>query len=72
MAQSVPRDHMMAETHYKHAPWIVVRSNDKRRAHLALIRHILKSIDYEGRNDAAIGAVDEAILSIGPENISNG
>jgi polyphosphate kinase 2 len=66
------RDRMMAATHSKHSPWVVVRSNDKRRAHLALIRHVLRSIDYEGRDDDAIGEVDRAILNLGPETLSNG
>ena len=35
------RDRMIAATHTRDSPWIVVKSNDKRRAHLALIRHLL-------------------------------
>ena len=61
------RDRMIAATHTKHSPWIVVKANDKRRAHLALIRHALLHIDYEGRDLAAIGAVDEKILGLGPK-----
>lgn len=61
------RDHMIAATHSQHAPWIVVRSNDKKRAHLALIRHVLRSVDYAGRDLEAIGTVDAKILGLGPE-----
>jgi polyphosphate kinase 2 len=32
------RDRMIEATHTKESPWIVVKANDKRRAHLALIR----------------------------------
>ncbi len=64
------RDRMIAATHTKHAPWIIVKSNDKRRAHLALIRHALLNIDYEGRDRAAIGTVDKKILGLGPKALT--
>jgi len=41
------RDEMFAATDTKHAPWYVVRSDDKRRARLNLITHLLKQIPYE-------------------------
>ena len=60
------RDRMMEATHTKHSPWIVVKSNDRRRAHLALIRHVLLNCDYEGRDLEAIGKVDRKVLGLGP------
>jgi len=41
------KDDMMAHTDIKQAPWIVVPSDDKRRARLNTIRHILDTIPYE-------------------------
>ena len=41
------RDLMLAATDNEHAPWHVVRSDDKRRARLNAIAHILKSIPYK-------------------------
>jgi polyphosphate kinase len=41
------RDMMLRKTDSKHAPWYIVRSNDKRRARLNCISHILKQIPYE-------------------------
>jgi len=41
------RDEMFAATDTKHAPWYVVRSDDKRRARLNLITHLLKQIPYK-------------------------
>jgi polyphosphate kinase len=38
------RDMMLKTTHSEHAPWYVVRSDDKRRARLNCISHILKLI----------------------------
>lgn len=60
------RDAMFRHTHTDHAPWTVIRANDKRRARLAAIRHILLSIPYEGRDPGAIGRQDEAIIANDP------
>ncbi|OBZ97200.1 UDP-galactose-lipid carrier transferase [Pararhizobium polonicum] len=60
------RDQMLKETHSDHAPWTVVRANDKRRARLDLIRHILKTLDYDGKDKSAIGEIDDKILGFGP------
>lgn len=40
------RDLMFKATNSKHAPWYVIRSDDKRRARLNCIAHILNSIPY--------------------------
>jgi polyphosphate kinase 2 len=41
------RDTMLKATDSKHAPWYIVRSDDKRRARLNCIAHILQSIPYK-------------------------
>lgn len=41
------RDMMLAATDTKHAPWYILRSDDKKRARLNCIRHILKMIPYK-------------------------
>jgi polyphosphate kinase len=41
------RDVMFAATSTKHAPWYIVRSDDKRRARLNCIRHLLGQISYQ-------------------------
>jgi polyphosphate kinase 2 len=41
------RDEMFAATDTAWAPWYVARSDDKRRARLNIIRHLLASIDYK-------------------------
>jgi polyphosphate kinase 2 len=40
------RDEMFAATDTKFAPWFVLRSDEKRRARLNLIRHLLSRIPY--------------------------
>ena len=41
------RDRMLDATDSKHAPWYVVRSDDKRRARLNIIAHILDQIPHK-------------------------
>ena len=41
------RDMMFEATSTKHAPWRLIRSDDKRRARLNVISHILKTIPYK-------------------------
>jgi polyphosphate kinase len=41
------RDMMFKATDTKHAPWHIIRSNDKRRARLNCISHILETIPYK-------------------------
>lgn len=61
------RDRMLQLTHTKIAPWHVVLANDKRRAHLNIIRKILLSLDYDGKDEDAIGEIDKKILMTGPK-----
>ncbi len=44
---SKAKDEMFAHTDIKQAPWWVVRADDKRRARLNTISHLLSSIPYE-------------------------
>jgi polyphosphate kinase 2 len=62
------RNRMFAATHTKAAPWTVVLGNDKRRARLAIIRSVLVSVDYPGKDAKAVGKPDAKILN-GPELI---
>lgn len=55
-------DEMLGRTSTESAPWHVVRSNDKLRARLNAIRHVLKAIPYEDKDEAAIGTLDEEIV----------
>jgi polyphosphate kinase 2 (PPK2 family) len=57
------RDEMFRFTHTTTCPWLVVRGNDKRRARLATMRHILNAIDYAGKDAKAIYANDPKIIA---------
>ncbi len=65
---SAARDRMLEATDTQVAPWTIIRSNDKRRAHLAIIRTVLNQLDYEGKAEAAIGQNDNRI-ALAPETL---
>jgi polyphosphate kinase len=44
---SIARDAMLKATDTKHAPWYIVRSDDKKRARLNVIAHLLKLIPHK-------------------------
>jgi polyphosphate kinase 2 len=52
--------------HSAHAPWTVIRSDDKRRARLAVIRAILQDTPYDGKDEDLVGRPDPKICG-GPE-----
>lgn len=56
----------LSKTHCSTAPWIVVRSDDKRRARLNAIRAVLSQLDYDRKDASAIGEVDP-LIAAGPE-----
>ncbi|MCB1488265.1 MAG: polyphosphate kinase 2, partial [Bauldia sp.] len=56
------RDEMFAATHRPATPWSVVRANDKRRARLNIIRHVLATLDYPGRDANVVRQPDPLIL----------
>ena len=66
------RDEMLQHTHSPHAPWIIIRGNDKRRARIEVIRRILLALPYKGRDLNVIGDADPKIIGEGPEFLARG
>jgi len=48
-------------THTAHAPWTIIRSDDKKRARIAAIQTVLSQVDYAGKDAKAIGQIDAHI-----------
>jgi polyphosphate kinase 2 len=44
------------------APWTVVKSNDKKRARLEAIRHVLEQFDYDGKDEEVVSKPDRKII----------
>lgn len=45
---------MFSRTHTPYAPWVIVDSNDKKRARLNLARDLLSRIDYDGKDQSNV------------------
>jgi polyphosphate kinase 2 len=54
-------DETMQRSHSESAPWTVILSDDKKRARIAAIQTILGTVDYPGKDAAAIGQIDSRI-----------
>jgi hypothetical protein len=61
------KEAMFHYTDTPHAPWTVVKSNDKKRARLEAIKYVLLKFDYEGKDAEVIGELDK--LLIGPPSV---
>jgi len=44
------------------APWTVIKSNDKKRARLQAMRHVLSRFEYENKDDEVVGTTDPVLL----------
>ncbi|MFG2484850.1 polyphosphate kinase 2 [Streptomyces virginiae] len=53
---------MFRATDTDHAPWTVVKSNDKRRGRLDAMRSLLSRMDYDRKDEAAVGHPDSLIV----------
>jgi polyphosphate kinase len=56
------KEAMFHYTDTKECPWTVVKSNDKKRARLQAIRHVLSLFDYPEKDYDVIGEPDTAII----------
>ena len=60
-AYSEARDEMLRRTDCPHAPWTVIRANDKRRGRINVIQSVLENLSYAGKDRKAIGEIDPKI-----------
>jgi polyphosphate kinase 2 len=56
------KEAMFLHTDTAHAPWTVIKSNDKKRARLEAMRHVLDRFDYTDKDPVALGRPDHLIV----------
>src|SRR3954462_1185743 len=56
------KEAMFLHTDTPDAPWTVIKSNDKKRARLEAMRHVLSLFDYSERDDEIVGPPDPLIV----------
>lgn len=56
---------MLSSTHTEVAPWTIVKSDDKKKARINAIKHILNHVDYTNKIDSRKIIVDRDIIVFG-------
>ncbi|MBS9778769.1 MAG: polyphosphate kinase 2 [Campylobacteraceae bacterium] len=56
---------MLSTTHTNHAPWTIIKSNNKKKARINTIKHILNFVEYNGKIDPKEIKVDKDIVIYG-------
>lgn len=56
------KEHMFLSTDSEHAPWTVVKSNDKKRARIEAMLWVLGQCDYPGKASAIVRTPDPLII----------
>ncbi|MGY1781395.1 polyphosphate kinase 2 [Geodermatophilus sp. SYSU D01036] len=61
-AYTEAKEAMFLHTDTQHAPWTVIKSNDKKRARLEAMRHVLCRLDYDDKDCDVVGDPDPLIV----------
>ena len=56
---------MLSSTHTEHAPWTIVKSDNKKKARLNVIKHILNFVDYPDKISSKEIKVDPKVIIYG-------
>ena len=61
MTTTMTKD-MFTWTDTEIAPWTVIKSNDKKRARINVMRHVLSRFNYENKDHEVVGNPDPLIV----------
>jgi polyphosphate kinase len=56
------KEHMFQHTNIDQAPWVVVKSNDKKRGRIEAMRYVLDRLDYHDKDQEVVGTPDPRIV----------
>ncbi|NOR56230.1 MAG: polyphosphate kinase 2, partial [Sulfurovum sp.] len=56
---------MLSATHTESAPWTIVKSDDKKKARINAIKHILNFVEYPNKIPSSEIVVDDDIIVYG-------
>lgn len=68
---TVAKEEMFRRTDKKYAPWIIVRSNDKKRARINAMRYFLNQFAYDGKDRAVVGTPDPLLVMRGKQEVAD-
>ena len=65
------KEAMIRQTDTDWAPWLTVKSNDKKRARINAMRAVLSRFDYEGKDPEVVGEPDPLIVQRGIDAVGD-
>ena len=65
------KESMIRQTDTDWAPWLTVKSNDKKRARINAMRAFLARFDYEGRDSEIVREPDPLIVQRGIDAVGD-
>ena len=71
-AYTEAKEAMFEHTDTEWAPWTVIKSNDKKRARVEVMRYVLDSLDYPGKNTDFIHEPDPLIVGSAKQILDEG
>jgi polyphosphate kinase len=70
-AYTEAKEEMLLRTDTDHAPWMTIKSNDKKRARLEAMRYFLSRFDYPGKDDTIVGQPDPRLVTRGIDAVGD-
>ena len=61
------KEAMFLLTDTEAAPWTIIKSDDKKRARINAMRHVLNLFDYDGKDESVVQAADPSIVASSTE-----
>ena len=65
------KEEMFLRTDTDFAPWITIKSNDKKRARINAMRFFLDQFDYEGKDSSVVFPADEKLVKRGRDAVGD-
>lgn len=70
-AYTEAKEEMFQRTDTKHAPWMVIKSNDKKRGRINAMRFFLNQFDYDGKDTEVVFAPDKKVVARGKKIVGD-
>ena len=70
-AYTEAKEQMLRRTDTDHAPWMTIKSNDKKRARLEAMRYFLSQFQYPKKDEAVVGVPDPLLVTRGIDAIGH-
>jgi hypothetical protein len=68
---TIAKDLMFKKTHNSFAPWTIIKSDNKKKARINCIKHILNLVEYPDKIHDNKISIDNEIIIYGREEIIN-